>query len=125
MLACIFPVAFRQVTVSDAWWHVALGKWMVEKRSLPDLSQFYFSPWDGGQLLSELRWEWLGDILLYLFHAVFGAFGLQILAVVCLIGAVWFLVRLVGDRFGPWTLLLLVVVCVGTYQQQMPRNSLF
>ena len=125
LLACVFPVAFRQVTVSDAWWHVALGKWMVEKRSLPDLSQFYFSPWDGGQLLGELRWEWLGDILLYLFHAVFGAFGLQILVVACLIGAAWFLVKLAEDRLGPWMLLLLVVVCIGTYQLQMPRNSLF
>lgn len=125
LLVCVFPIAFRQVTVSDAWWHVALGKWMVEKRSLPDLSQFYFSPWDDGQLLSELRWEWLGDILLYLFHAVFGAFGLQILAVVCLIGAAWFLVKLSGDRLSPWMLLLLVAVCVGTYQLQMPRNSLF
>ena len=125
LLACVFPIAFRQVTVSDAWWHVALGKWLIEKRSVPDLSQFYFSPWDDGQLLSELRWEWLGDILLYLFHAVFGAFGLQILVIACLIGSAWFLVKLAGDRLRPWTLLLLVVVCVGTYQLQMPRNSLF
>ena len=121
----VFPIAFRQVTVSDAWWHVALGKWLVEKRSVPVLSQFYFSPWDAGQLLSELRWEWLGDILLYLFHAVFGAFGLQMLLIVCLIGSAWFLVKLAEDRLGPWTLLLLVVVCIGTYQLQMPRNSLF
>jgi len=125
LLACVFPIAFRQVTVSDAWWHVALGKWLIEKRSVPDLSQFYFSPWDDGQLLSELRWEWLGDILLYLFHAVFGAFGLQILVIACLIGSGWFLVKLAGDRLGSWMLLLLVAVCVGTYQLQMPRNSLF
>ena len=52
LLVCVFPIAFRQVTVSDAWWHIALGKWLVEKRSLPDLSQFYFSPWDGGQLVN-------------------------------------------------------------------------
>ena len=92
---------------------------------MPNLSRFYFSPWDDGQLLSELRWEWLGDIMLYLFHAVFGAFGLQILVIACLIGSAWFLVKLAGDRLGPWTLLLLVVVCIGTYQLQMPRNSLF
>ena len=42
LLVCVFPIAFRQVTVSDAWWHVALGKWLIEKRCLPDLSQFYF-----------------------------------------------------------------------------------
>jgi len=65
----VFPLVYRQVTVSDAWWHAALGKWMVEQRSLPDLSQFYFSPIDSTGLSSELRWQWLGDILLYLGHA--------------------------------------------------------
>jgi len=58
------PLAYRQVTVSDAWWHAALGKWLVEMRSLPDLSRFYFSPVNTAQRLSELRWEWHGDILL-------------------------------------------------------------
>jgi hypothetical protein len=28
LIACVFPIAFRQVSVSDAWWHVALGKWL-------------------------------------------------------------------------------------------------
>ena len=29
LLAATLPIAYRQVTVSDAWWHAALGKWMV------------------------------------------------------------------------------------------------
>jgi hypothetical protein len=51
LLAGIFPIVWRQVTVSDAWWHVALGKWLVEKRSLPNLERFYFSPIGTGELL--------------------------------------------------------------------------
>lgn len=124
-MAAIFPISFRQVSVSDAWWHVALGKWLVWHRSAPDLSLFYFSPWDAGQLWSELRWQWLGDISLYFCYAILGDFGLQILVVACMAGAAFFLLKLGSDRFGGWTLLLLATVCIGTYQLQMPRNSLF
>jgi hypothetical protein len=65
LIAGIFPIAFRQVSISDAWWHVALGKWLVEERSTPDLSRFYFSPWDASQLWSELRWQWLGQLFIW------------------------------------------------------------
>jgi len=158
----VFPIAFRQVSVSDAWWHVALGRWIVEKRSLPDLSQFYFSPFDAGGLASELRWEWLGDIVFYLCHAAAGAAGLQWLVIGCVMAGLGFLAMLAAApsrenrrpnnwgalrhqrRFvqsetwdntaaippmdnghGPWMLLLLVAVCLGTYQLQLARNSVF
>jgi hypothetical protein len=124
-LAAIFPLAFRQVSISDACWHVALGKWLVEERSVPDLSRFYFSPWDAGSLGSELRWEWLGDMALYFCYMLLGSFGLQILVVACVLLASFFLIQSGGDRVGGWTLLLLVAVCLGTYQLQLPRNSLF
>ena len=125
LMAGFFPIAFRQVSVSDAWWHVALGKWLVEERSAPDLSRFYFSPWDASQLWSELRWQWLGDITLYFCHALLGAFGLQMLVVACMAGAAFFLVKLGSGQAGGWMLLLVAAVCLGTYQLQMPRNSLF
>ena len=78
-LAAIFPLAFRQVSISDAWWHVALGKWLVDERSMPDLSRFYFPPWDAGSLGSELRWEWLGDMALYFCYMLLASLGFQIL----------------------------------------------
>jgi hypothetical protein len=77
LLAGTFPIVWRQVSVSDAWWHVALGKWLVEMWSLPDLERFYFSPVDARSLAGELRWQWLGDILLYLAYAAGGAAGIQ------------------------------------------------
>ncbi len=125
LLAAVGPVAFRQVTVSDAWWHVALGKWLVERWSLPDVTQFYFTAVDVSQVASELRWSWLGDILLYLLYAAGGAVGLQLLSVAALLVAGFFLSRLGPGRAGPWTLVLLVLVALGTYQLQMPRNSVF
>lgn len=125
LIACVFPIAFRQVSISDAWWHVALGKWLVEERSMPDLSRFYFSPWDAGSLGSELRWEWLGDMALYFCYMLLGSFGLQILVVACVLLASFFVIKSGSDRLGGWTLLLLAAVCLGTYHLQLLRNSLF
>jgi hypothetical protein len=125
LAAATLPIAFRQVTISDAWWHIAIGKWLVHERCLPDLSRFYFPPTNSGAIGSELRWQWLGDILLYLSHAGIGAFGLQLLSIGCLFVAFLFLRRIGGDTNGPWALLLMAAVCLGTYQLQMPRNSVF
>jgi hypothetical protein len=37
----VFPPVYRQVSVLDAWWHAALGKWMVQQRGLPNLLHFF------------------------------------------------------------------------------------
>jgi len=125
LVVAVIPVAFRQVSVSDVWWHAAVGRWLLEHRSLPDLSAFYFSPTDAWALGSDLRWSWLGDIVLYILYAVAGPVGFQVLVVGCVVAALWFLAALAPTSRGPWILLLLVVVCLGTYQLQLVRNSVF
>ena len=125
LLAAILPLAYRQVTVSDAWWHAALGKWMLEHGTLPNLSQFYLPPFDASQLVSELRWQWLGDIVLATAHALGGAAGIQWLVVACLVAGLAFLSKMASTPRGPWILLLLTAVCLGTYQLQLARNSLY
>jgi hypothetical protein len=124
--AATFPLVFRQVSVSDAWWHIALGKWLLTRKSWPDLSQFYFTPANETMLASELRWQWLGDILLFSVYAVSGALGLQLLVMACFLAAVFFLRRLwLEADLSPWLILLFVATAVATYQLQLPRNSLF
>jgi hypothetical protein len=125
LLAAILPLAYRQVTVSDTWWHAALGKWMLEKWSIPDLSRFYLPPFDSSQLLSELRWQWLGDIVLAAAYSLGGAEGIQWLVVACLVAGLAFLSATTTAPRGPWILLLLVAVCLGTYQLQLARNSVY
>jgi len=125
LLAAILPLVYRQVTVSDAWWHAALGKWMVEHRSLPDLKRFYFSPVDSSSLASELRWQWLGDIAFYTAHTVGGAPGIQWLVVVCVLAGCVLLAKIGSALRGPWILLAMAAVALGTYQLQLARNSVF
>lgn len=124
--AATFPLVFRQVSVSDAWWHIALGKWLATRRSWPDLSQFYFTPANEAVLAGELRWQWLGDILLFAVYAFGGALGLQLLVVACFLAAVLFLRRLwPAAELSPWLILLFAASALATYQLQLPRNSLF
>ena len=92
---------------------------------MPDLTRFYFTPVDAGSLASELRWEWLGDIFLYLAYAAWGAVGIQWLVLACALGGLVFLADRFRDHRGPWLLMLLGVVCLGTYQLQLARNSAY
>lgn len=97
----------------------------MEKRSLPDLELFYFSPWIAADLFSELRSQWLGDSILYIIDLVAGAIGLQFLVVGCLLIACWSLRKLCFPSYSPWLILLFLCVALSTYQLQLVRNSLF
>jgi hypothetical protein len=124
--AATFPLVFRQVSVSDAWWHIALGKWLLTRKSWPDLSRFYFTPANEAVLAGELRWQWLGDILLFSVYALGGALGLQLLVVASFLSALFFLRRLwPAAELSPWLILLFAASALATYQLQLPRNSLF
>ncbi len=119
----VFPICWRQITTSDLWWHIALGRWLARQWSAPDFSAFYFTPVN--QSVPDLRWTALGDILLWAVHALGGNVAIQILAFGCTaLGCA--LLR--GLRPGPmngWMTAVLVAVAIGTYQLQLPRNALF
>ncbi len=124
-LAAVLPVIWRQVTTADAWWHVALGRWMWTHRAAPDFSQWYFTP--VRQPVPDLRWTWLGDLTLAAAHALGGAVALQILPLLCVAAAVAVL-RDLGRRAGAgdvWIWIVSVLLAVGTHQLQLPRNAVF
>lgn len=64
-------ILLRTFEVSDYWWHVKSGLYMLENQTIP--FQDVFS-WYGKEM--NLYWvshEWLGAIILALFHQGFGA----------------------------------------------------
>ena len=125
LLLCvaILPFCWRQITTSDCWWHIALGRWLVEHRSLPDYSQLYFTPTNSH--VSDLRWSAGGDLLLYLTHAIGGPIALQALSFLCLLLGCVLLRKLHRGPMNGWMTALLAAVAIGTYQLQLPRNALF
>lgn len=124
-LVAVLPIVWRRVTTSDAWWHVALGRWMASHHAAPDFSQWYFTP--VRQPVADLRWTWLGDLILGAAHALGGVVALQALPLLCLAIAAA-VVRDLGQRQGAravWTWAVAVLLAAGTYQLQLPRNAVF
>ena len=116
-------IVLRQIIDVDIWWHIKLGEEMLKTLGPPDFSTFYFSPINPH--VSDLRYTWLGDILLALMFKAGGEWGLQILRV----GIMVISAALVWDLFGrsrsPFLFLMLVCFILCTYQLQLIRNAIF
>lgn len=121
--AAIFPVCWRQITTSDCWWNMAVGRWLAEHHTAPNYADFYFTPLKA--VVPDIRWTALGNLLLYSCYAIGGDAGLQALSVLCIGAACLLLRRLRSGPMTGWCTALFVVVAFGTYQLQLPRAALF
>jgi tetratricopeptide (TPR) repeat protein len=106
----------------DIWFHVQLGRGILENLGAPDFSKFYFTP--VVKNVPDLRFTWLADIILFLAHWAGGDFGLQVLQLLVIIVPCILLMSISKYRTNGWMLLLLLVVVIGTYQKQMARNAM-
>ncbi len=82
LLACFST----EVTDSDTFWHLATGKYLVERHQLPVPDPFSYTTYLGKALPGEetvrafnLTHEWLAQILMYLTYAAGGFGGLVLL----------------------------------------------
>ena len=81
----------------DSYWHVAVGRWMVEQRQLPTHDMFSYSA-------PGVAWtahEWLSELAIYgAFHTA-GFAGLTILVSACFALTAGYLLRFLFDRLEP------------------------
>ncbi len=119
----VLPVSFIKIYDCDVWWHMQLGRSMLENFGLPDYSRFYFTPVNHSY--SDLRYTWLGDIVLFGLHWLGNDLALQFLVLAVVIFSCYLLRDVCGNKFGWWNLLALMFFVIGTYQKQLVRNSLF
>jgi hypothetical protein len=74
LLGLAFFVFYRPVEIEDNWWHLSVGRWMVEHRSVPHADTF--------PLLDEQKpWiltQWLGSLFFYEAYALGGMEGLKV-----------------------------------------------
>lgn len=107
--ALAFLFAFHQIYDSDFWWHVAVGRWILENGRIPVVDPFSFAtggaPW--------VPHSWLPDVALVLVYRAWGAAGVIVLkAAIVAVGfalPVWFASR---DRVHPWLAALAVAAAV-------------
>lgn len=117
------PITLNKIESLDAWFHIHYGRVMWETWSAPDLSQSYFMPIM--QNVVDFRFTFLGDVCLYLIHALGGDIGLQMFKIGCVLFAIYLLLSINRFKYTGWTLLILIFFVLGTYQKHLIRNSLF
>ncbi len=100
-----------------------MGESMIENRGAPDYSEYYFSPVTNDT--SNLRFTWLGDILLYLVYSAGGDAGLQILCLILVFISCYLLIQITGPEYSGWSLLILMLCLLGAAQLLMIRNAFF
>jgi hypothetical protein len=81
----------------DTYWHVAVGRWMLEHRAIPTHDPFSFTmhgaPWTPQ--------EWLSELLLSLVYQLSGWSGLVFLGAVCFGSTIAYLQRFLLARMEP------------------------
>ena len=83
LILSILPVTLRKIIDVDIWWHILFGRHYIASFSIPDLSTFYFT--EISDNYTDLRFTFVGDILLYLIYAAGGETGLQLFRVLCVL----------------------------------------
>lgn len=92
----LFAAAFSTTVLvdGDTYWHVAVGRWIVEHRAVPTTDVFSYSV----PGTSWTAYEWGGDLLLYGAHAAAGWRGVQLLAAVTYAASAAYILRFLLDR---------------------------
>ncbi len=93
----------------DVWWHLATGRWVIENGAVPHTDPFSYTaagrPWH--------HVCWLGGVILYGWHSVFGDPGLTVLNAILAFGFIVFsglTVRSLGARHPATALAVAVLV---------------
>ncbi len=123
ILAAAFMVSARELIDVDVWWHIVLGREMFASFSPPDFGHLYFG--DINPNVNDLRYTWLGDVLLYLAYQWGSVPGLQLLRLACVLLSAFLVWDMMDRKFGApqMTILLMLLLC--TYQLQLVRNAIF
>lgn len=111
--ACVLILAVAVLTITlclysngisgnDFWWHIKVGEWVAEHRSVPTTDIF---SWYGVE--KEIPWvahEWLSDLIFYGIYSTLGSVGVFVfceLAALLMIGLVFLRIKkYVGQNFA-------------------------
>lgn len=118
----------RKLVDWDLWWHMAHGRFFLEKGYFPPAGVFTYgitqcAPNEVHGNFSQVLW---GDITLYVIYKFIGGYwGLQALRVVMIMTSVLTFFILAGRRRNIFTLTGAVMLVLGTLQIHLVRNAIF
>ena len=76
---------------NDFWWHIKVGEWIVENKTVPTTDIF---SWYGQSL--DIPWtahEWLSDVIYYVIYSATGEIGIFTLSIFAAISMIYLLWR--------------------------------
>lgn len=92
MAICAIAYVFSTgISGNDFWWHIKIGEWIIQNRTIPTTDIF---SWYGTQ--QNISWtahEWLSDVLLYAIHAITGDVGVFLMSLFASLLMMWLLWR--------------------------------
>lgn len=98
--------------VSDFWWHIATGRWILENGRLPTEYLFSYISVDPEALRVQLvmRGFWLAQVCYYLTYQAFGDYGLIILKAATFTGIIYVVWLHLRRSLLPLSLALLLLI---------------
>jgi hypothetical protein len=102
-----FAATLVRPSNSDTLWHLAVGRWIVTHRAVPDISRFYYSGTTG----FGYDYSWLAQAILFGAYRWFGGAGIAILNAVVAGFIFYFLYKLL-ERNSVNMLVNFVALCL-------------
>ena len=96
---------------------------MIQDWRPPDFHTFYYTPVQPRVL--DLRWTFLGDILLYSAYTIGGTYAIQCVILLIVISAILLMLSIYHWQYEWLRLPLFIAFTIGTYQIQLHRNAAF
>jgi len=106
LYAILLVAGNRLLNDPDSYWHIVVGRWIVEHRALPTADAFSFT-------MTGARWiakEWLSQILYAGAFAVGGWSGMVVLAAAAIALAFAVLARFLADELAPLAVIGLAAI---------------
>ncbi len=124
----VFLVFLTPMELGDVWWHLSSGEWIAENRALPEGDPFSFTNEVAGAKF-VLRGFWLGQVLLYGVHRLFGVHGLVVLKALLFTLTAFVVQRTVEERgLAPplgYALVLPALFIAVYYDEMRPQTFSF
>ncbi len=113
---------YRPLETEDIWWHLNVGRWILDQRALPHVDIFPFTsradPW--------ILTQWLGSVIFYLVQKAAGYAGLQGLRSAIFVSALGVFFHYARRKIPfAWLLLLMFVMAFGLGTRCLLRPFIF
>jgi hypothetical protein len=86
----------REVADPDVWWHLRTGQWVIEQGAVPHHDPFS----QGGDEKTWMAYSWLFDVILYLFHQMFGLWAIVLYRTSASVAVTAAVHRMIAKRVG-------------------------